>query len=109
MSGHVNGSPCCSPREVMMQRTRQESTASLVAVVRMLDDLVRSMPVGDERGAHLVARAAAYDVLTERHDLEQMLEATFSNVDYAGTYTDAVLSALAARGIPGRGGWAVWS
>lgn len=109
MNRHDHGMPCCGPRDVLMDLTRQESTASLVAVVRMLDELVTALPAGDERAAHMVARAAAYDVLTERHDLDQLIDGTFSDLEFTGTYTDAVLSALKARGIPGRGGWAVWS
>lgn len=49
--------------------------------------------------AERMAKAATSDVITNRHDIDEMMDEVFMDLDFTGTYTDAIEICLARKGV----------
>lgn len=74
-----------------------KAAAAKLTTAQLLDacDLIeaKATTTSDER----LVRAAMSDVIEERHDLAEAMDAIYADVDYDGTYTAALRAALATQ------------
>jgi hypothetical protein len=80
------------PDAQLVAATRAQPTTVLLAAHATLTG--RANPDAAER----LTAATIADVLTARHGLDATLDAIFEDDDYAGTYHDALLAAMATVG-----------
>jgi hypothetical protein len=67
----------------------KQTTDILLGALVILEKV--AAPSVEER----MTKAAISDVITERHDLDDLMDEIYMDDDYAGTYTDAIFEALA--------------
>lgn len=66
-----------------------QDTDTLIGALLILD--AKANLTNEERMVH----AATADVITDRHDINDAMEEVFMDLDFEGTYTDAILICLA--------------
>lgn len=75
--------------EILKNKAAEQSTDTLLGSLFILD------AKGDLTAEERMVKASISDAITERHGLDALLDEVFMDLDFAGTYTDALLIALA--------------
>jgi hypothetical protein len=76
--------------QVLKVEAAKQSTDTLLGALLLLD--AKSSLTNEER----MVQAATSEAISERHNLDALLETIFvEDLDFEGTYTDAIFEALA--------------
>ena len=79
-----------SPIEILKAAAAERDTETLIGALIMLD------AKGNLDEAERLTAAAISDVVETRHNLTAAMDAIYEDVSYEGTYTEALIAALAA-------------
>lgn len=75
--------------EILKAAAAKHDTATLLGALYVLE------AKGNLSNEERMVKAATSDAITERHDLDALMDEIFMDDDFAGTYTDAIEIALA--------------
>lgn len=85
----LDGHMTTSITDILKARAAKQGTATLLGALYILE--MRT----DLSLEESLTKAAISDAITERHDLDAMMDEVFMDLDFAGTYTDAIEICLA--------------
>ena len=75
--------------EILKNKAAERDTDTLIGALLILE--AKGNLSADER----MVKAATSDAITERHSLDDLMDEIFMDDEFTGTYTDALLVALA--------------
>lgn len=78
--------------EILKAAAEPRSTQQLLACLRLMD----AQP-GSKSHEERMVYAAMADVVTEREGIDEAMDAVFGDLEFVGTYADAIAQCLAAK------------